>query len=118
MSQELESRQGDRRNQEIAGAEAIEPPTLDEIARRNRLLWRCRQGTRELDVLLTDFLVDHAERFTVSEITIFEAILNHSNAELMQWLLTEHLPEDAQIAAMVMRIRCYRQKLTDGDPYG
>ena len=118
MSQELESRQGDRRNQEVAGTEAIEPPALDEIARRNRLFWRCRQGTRELDVLLTDFLVDHAERFTLSEIATFEAVLDHSNEELMRWLLTEDLPEDAQIAAMVMRIRCYRQKLTDGDSNG
>jgi antitoxin CptB len=52
-----------------------------------RLLWRCRRGLKELDVLLERFAREHYPSASESERAAFEQLLELSDPELAACLL-------------------------------
>ncbi len=54
---------------------------------RARLLWRCRRGRRELDLLLLDWLEHHFDSSTDQQRAHFAALLELSDPELERYLL-------------------------------
>lgn len=71
-----------------------------------RLRWRCRRGTRELDWLLVGFLEGYWEQLTASERDAFERLLACEDDELMDWLVNgREGPDDAGLRAIAERIR-------------
>jgi antitoxin CptB len=81
--------------------------TLSETAGvdRRRLLWRCRRGMKELDVLLARY----AERFAIPADAagrrVFARLLAMPDPELAACLLGGVLPRDPSLAALVQQIR-------------
>jgi antitoxin CptB len=71
----------------------------------NRLRWRCRRGMRELDQLLTRYLEhawpDDSER----QRGVFLKLLDCEDDRLWDWFMGHEVPADAEIAALVARIR-------------
>lgn len=53
---------------------------------RRQLVWRCRRGVRELDVLFTRFLASEYEQLTESEQQSFQALLEVQDPTIMDWL--------------------------------
>lgn len=69
------------------------------------LLWRCRRGMRELDVLLLRWL--HA-RWAVSpqhEQHSFRQLLEAEDDQLWDWLLARSRPETEELRHIVHEIR-------------
>lgn len=54
----------------------------------NRLLWRCRRGLLELDILLKRFLDRHYADLTLAETTAFAALVELQDHDL--WALVSH----------------------------
>jgi antitoxin CptB len=52
-----------------------------------RLLWRCRRGLKELDVLLERFVREHYEGAPAPERAAFEHLVDLSDPELAACLL-------------------------------
>ena len=77
-----------------------------EMARDiNRLRWRCRRGTRELDQLLGAWLT---ERSADSDITLraaFANMLELPDPDLWDWLIGNSRPADTLFACIVDEIR-------------
>ena len=109
MSQEFESGKGDSRNQKIDCASAVnlnaQPSRLLE---KNRLLWRCRQGTRELDTLLTNFVEKNFQKLSNQEIRDLNQLLDHSSPQLYAWLMGEEAPLSTSSVALIEKIRKYQ----------
>lgn len=63
--------------------------------RRKRLLFRSwHRGTREMDLLLGRFAEQHLETFSSRQLDLFEAMLNHGDPDLYDWLAgREAVPE-------------------------
>ena len=71
---------------------------------RSRVRWRCRRGTRELDLLLLRYLNKQFEQADESEQLAFLALLEWQDTELMRCLLGPF--ETAEVAApIVAKIR-------------
>jgi antitoxin CptB len=72
-----------------------------------RLLWHCRRGMKELDLVLERFAratlpaASHAERGVLAE------LLELPDPVLADYLLGGAVPRGAQLAALVARIRTY-----------
>lgn len=71
----------------------------------DKLRWRCRRGMRELDAVLQSFLDASIASLSDAEIVRFEAILDLPDPELLAYVSGRSVPADADIAALIDRIR-------------
>ena len=76
-------------------------------AELGRLLWRCRRGMKELDLLLERFGRRSLPAASPRERRAFEGLLELPDPVLAGYLLGGVTPEDPQTAHLVMRIRAY-----------
>jgi len=70
-----------------------------------RLRWRCRRGTKELDILFERFLAQGYGELNGTEKQVFERLLDCEDDQLQAWLLTGRTPMDGDLDALVQRIR-------------
>ena len=52
-----------------------------------KLLWRCRRGIREMDLLLQRFIEQCYDTLTNEEKTAFEQLLEQHDLDLMAWIM-------------------------------
>ncbi len=70
-----------------------------------RLRWRSRRGMRELDQLFGRYLDRVWLGASVGERAVFERLLACEDDRLWRWFLGYEIPEDAELHALVERIR-------------
>jgi len=71
------------------------------------LIWSCRRGMLELDLILSRFLANGLALLTSSEREGFARLLTHPDPDLFSWLMGQALPDDAEIIHLVSTIRAY-----------
>ena len=72
---------------------------------KSKLLWRCRRGVKELDVVLTRYLEKNYDAASQAEKQAFEKLLEYEDPTLLRFILSQEQPEDLQIANIVEKIR-------------
>ncbi|MEE8264684.1 MAG: succinate dehydrogenase assembly factor 2 [Gammaproteobacteria bacterium] len=72
---------------------------------RSRLLWRCRRGLRELDLILQKFLAQHYADLSLEDKQLFDEFLDHSDDDLLSWLMGRSQPSNTAMARLVAQIR-------------
>jgi antitoxin CptB len=77
-------------------------PTLDPEARR--LLWRCRRGMKELDVLLERFARRELPRASAAQRQTLARFLELPDPVLVDYLLGQAIPSDRELADLVAQI--------------
>jgi antitoxin CptB len=77
-------------------------PALDEEARR--LLWRCRRGMKELDVLLDRFARRELPQASAGQRQTLARFLELPDPVLVDYLLGQAIPADRELATLVARI--------------
>ncbi|MHB8257500.1 MAG: FAD assembly factor SdhE [Acidiferrobacterales bacterium] len=60
----------------------------------NRVRWRCRRGSLELDMILGGFLASHFAGLSEAEQGDFERLLVHPDHLLSEWLWQKTPPPD------------------------
>ncbi len=73
-------------------------------AEARRLLWRCRRGMKELDVLLERFAKGLLPKASLEERRVFERFLELPDPLLVDYLLGQAIPEDAELVKLLQRI--------------
>jgi antitoxin CptB len=71
---------------------------------RRRLLWRCRRGMKELDVLLERYTMDVTVAASDAERAVMARLLALPDPELADYLLGGAVPQDPELAGLVQRI--------------
>ena len=80
-----------------------------------RLRWRCRRGTREMDLLLLRFLEQGYPRLNPAEKTLFAALLDEADPDLYAWLTGQSEPADPDYLTIIGKINnCSRSDATKG----
>jgi antitoxin CptB len=74
-------------------------------ALERRLLWRCRRGTKELDVLLERYALAAFPGAGAEERAAFARLLELPDPLLVDYLLNGMEPDDPPLAHLVRRIR-------------
>ena len=72
---------------------------------RDRLLWSCRRGMLELDLLLKDFIYKGYETLELSDQKAFSDLLDYPDAVLFDLLMGKSVTADQEIARVVKKIR-------------
>ncbi|HET6435443.1 MAG TPA: succinate dehydrogenase assembly factor 2 [Xanthomonadaceae bacterium] len=78
---------------------------MSDEAELRRLRWRCRRGMRELDRLLERYLDLAWPAASEAERGVFLRLLDCEDDRLWRWFLGHETPPDADLAALVQRIR-------------
>lgn len=71
----------------------------------NKLRWRCRRGTLELDLMLVRYLENGFPSAKPDEQQAFLQLLDCEDTDLMRFLMGEGVPADSALAAVVSKIR-------------
>lgn len=65
---------------------------------RKRLIFRSgHRGTKEMDLIMGNFALQHVPNFNQEELTCYEDLLLHNDPDLYNWLTgKEEAPEDVR----------------------
>ena len=73
--------------------------------RWNRIVWRCRRGMLENDIVLTRFLESKGRAMTEEEVTMLDRLLDLADNELWDLIAGRAEAPDASLAPMVRALR-------------
>ena len=73
--------------------------------KKAKLLWRCRRGMLELDLILLDFAKKNLEKMSAEELVTFEQLLNCTDPELFSWFMGHETPEEKEFVSLVKSIK-------------
>jgi antitoxin CptB len=68
------------------------------------LLWRCRRGMKELDVLLERYAAAVLPQAGAAERSLLARLLDHPDPQLAGYFLGGEVPPEPEMAALVTRI--------------
>ncbi len=72
---------------------------------RSQLIWQCRRGSLELDVLLLRYLDQRYEEAETSEQAAFRQLLALEDQQIFHYLSDQTKPDTIELTNLVARIR-------------
>ncbi len=76
---------------------------------RSRLLWRCRRGIREMDIVLQTFLNQTYDTLSKADKDSFAQLLDEADLDILNWIMGKDEPENDGIKRIITLIRRSRQ---------
>jgi antitoxin CptB len=73
-----------------------------------RVLWRCRRGMKELDILLERFAREDFERAPAEQKRAFARLLELPDPDLADYFFGDVTPEEPELARLTQLIATYR----------
>ena len=70
-----------------------------------RLRWRCRRGTREMDLLLLRFLEQDYSHLNSREQSLFGSLLDEADPDLYAWITGQAQPANPDYLSLIGKIR-------------
>ena len=77
---------------------------MTDRLKKGYLQWRCRRGTKELDVILNRFLDDSYQDLTDEELLLFDELLNTQDTQLWYWLSLQETAENNPLEKIIKKI--------------
>ena len=79
---------------------------IDSI-RRAKLVWHCRRGMLELDLLFQRFIDQYLDQLSELELVSFEILLTYPDPELFSWLMGSESPESEEMSHIIQLIQLH-----------
>jgi len=73
------------------------------------LIWACRRGMLELDMLLKGFLTQEYPHLNKEEQIAFAQLLTCQDQDLFLWLFAGAIPAETRLIDVINKIRSYAQ---------
>ena len=77
---------------------------MTEKLKKGYLQWRCRRGTKELDVMLINFLDANYANLTAQELNSFNQLLDTQDTLLWELLIGKSTSSDKTIQTIIDKI--------------
>ena len=75
------------------------------MSNKAKLLWRCRRGVKELDVVLTRYLETCYDAADAADKQAFEYLLECQDPDILRYILRQEEPEDKEMLRIIEKIR-------------
>lgn len=72
-----------------------------------KLIWQCRRGMLELDLILARFTEKQFAGFSEEQLVLFEQLLTYPDPDLYTWLMGYGEPETTEMVNFVNFLRLY-----------
>ena len=76
--------------------------------KKSRILWRCRRGIKEMDIVLQDFIKDSYDKLNNENKSAFSKLLEEQDLDILNWVLGKDKPEDKTLIEIIKKIRSSR----------
>ena len=70
-----------------------------------KLVWQCRRGMLELDLILNRFLKENLDRIDANQLRALETLLTYPDPEINLWLMGYEVPHEQELVDIVAFIR-------------
>jgi len=75
------------------------------MSERDRILWHCRRGLLELDLVLQRFVERHLDRLDAQELDIFKELLTYDDTDLFDMVMGRAEPLNTQLNGVLNMLR-------------
>ena len=76
---------------------------------KSRLLWHCRRGIREMDILFREFIEQHYDDLNDDDKQSFSKLLNEADLDILNWIMEKDTPDTDESKNIISIIRQSRQ---------
>jgi len=73
--------------------------------KKSRLLWQCRRGIKEMDIIFQDFINHSYDQLTDDEKNAFSRLLDEQDLDILNWIMGKDKPYDNELVNIVNIIR-------------
>jgi antitoxin CptB len=78
---------------------------IDDSREQARLLWQCRRGMLELDLMLMPFVQEQFYNLDTAERDALRSLLSYPDQQLLDILMGQGVPHDRDVANVAKQIR-------------
>jgi antitoxin CptB len=78
---------------------------LISAASKAKIIWQCRRGMLELDLILNRFTSEHLNKLTAKQLSSFEQLLTYPDPDIYQLLMGNEVPFEQELVDIVTYIR-------------
>ena len=75
------------------------------MSERDRILWHCRRGLLELDLVLQRFLQQHLDGLNADELDVFKELLNYEDTDLFDMVMGRAEPLNTRMSGVLAKLR-------------
>ena len=75
---------------------------------KSRLLWRCRRGIKEMDIILQDFVNNSYEQLGNEDKDAFSNLLDEQDLDILNWIMGKDEPADSKLIGIINIIKISR----------
>ncbi|MDX1519857.1 MAG: succinate dehydrogenase assembly factor 2 [Gammaproteobacteria bacterium] len=77
---------------------------------RSKILWRCRRGIREMDLLFSEYVSEHLESLDDAEFRTLEKLLDEADLDIMNWIMGRSEPASPDYRPIIERMRVLKNR--------
>ena len=77
---------------------------ISQTDHQRRLVWQCRRGIKEVEVLLVPYFERHYANLSASDQALFEKLLEQHDVEMFEWFTHRSQPEAPDLARIVRMV--------------
>ena len=75
------------------------------MGEQSRLLWRCRRGIKEMDLLFQQYLQQCYPGLSETERKQFEALLEETDLDIYDWILDRSQPDNKLYLPLIAQLQ-------------
>ncbi|MBL1140563.1 MAG: succinate dehydrogenase assembly factor 2 [Proteobacteria bacterium] len=79
------------------------------MGERSQLLWHCRRGIREMDILFRDFIDQHYDELSDDEQQAFSKLLDEADLDILNWIMGKDKPDSDELMHIITLIKQSRK---------
>lgn len=77
---------------------------------KKRLLWLCRRGIREMDLLFKQYVEDNFDSLDSTELEILESFMNESDLDIIDWIMERREVTNLNYQAIIDEMKQLKSK--------
>ena len=79
------------------------------MSEKSKLLWHCRRGIREMDILFREFIEQHYDELSDDDKQSFSKLLDEADLDILNWIMGKDTPNTDELKNIIAIIRKSRQ---------
>ncbi len=76
--------------------------------KKARLLWRCRRGIKEMDIILQEFINVSYDQLNDKDKNAFSKLLDEQDLDILNWIMGKDKPANDRLANIINIIKTSR----------
>ncbi len=76
--------------------------------KKARLLWRCRRGIKEMDIILQEFINLSYDQLNDEDKNAFSKLLDEQDLDILNWIIGKDKPANDRLANIINIIKTSR----------